>query len=37
MKEYGQYIIIENIAPFENKFILYSPVYQTEIIKVVMK
>lgn len=37
MKEYGQYIIVKNIAPFENKIILYSPLFQSEIIKVVMK
>ncbi|AUC75223.1 hypothetical protein [Olleya sp. Bg11-27] len=37
MKEDGQYLIIESIAPFTNKFIIYSPKFQSEIIKVKIK
>ena len=36
MKKDGKYLIIENIAPFENKFVLYSPIFQSEIITVKM-
>ncbi|EGV43790.1 hypothetical protein BZARG_1198 [Bizionia argentinensis JUB59] len=37
MKEDGKYYIVENIAPFEDRFILYTPKFQSEKIKVNIK
>lgn len=37
MKEKGQYTIIESIAPYGESFVIYSPIFQSEKIKVEMK
>lgn len=37
MKKEGKYVIVESIAPFQNKLELYSPKFHSEIIKVEMK
>lgn len=37
MKKEGKYSIVESIAPFQNKLVLYSPKFHSEIIKVEIK
>lgn len=34
VKSSGKYIIVKNIAPFENKFILYAPKYDIKEVKI---
>lgn len=36
MNEKGQYTIVESIAPYGDKFIIYSPKFQSEKLKVIM-
>lgn len=37
MKKEGKYVIVESIAPFQNKLELYTPKFHSEIIKVEIK
>ncbi|WP_264551057.1 hypothetical protein [Flavobacterium sp. N2038] len=37
MKKEGKYVIVESIAPFQNKLELYSPKFHSEVIKVDIK